>query len=78
MKLHSAELHSNKENPKFKVFKVGDNLRISKYKNIFPKGYTPNCSEEVFIMNKIKNTVSYAINDLNGEGIAESFYEKEL
>ena len=44
---------SNK-NPKLKV---GDNVRISKYKNIFPKGYTPNWSEEVFIINEIKSTV---------------------
>ena len=78
MELHSAELRSNKENPKFEVFKVGDNLRISKYKNIFPKGYTPNRSEEVFIIDKIKNTVPYAISDLNSEEIIESFYEKEL
>ena len=41
----------NKEDPKFKV---GDNVRISKYKNIFAKGYTPNWSEEVFIINKLK------------------------
>ena len=39
IKLHSMELHSNKQNPKFKI---GDNVRISKYKNIFAKGYTPN------------------------------------
>ena len=45
---------SNKKNPKFKV---GDHVRISKYKNIFAKGYTPNWSEEVFVINKIKNTV---------------------
>ena len=66
-----------KKNPKFKV---GDNVRISKYKNIFAKGYTPNWSEEVFIINKIKNTVpwTYAISDLNDEEIAGSFYEKEL
>ena len=44
----------NKKNPKFKV---DDNVRISKYKNIFAKGYTPNWSEEVFLINKIKNTV---------------------
>ena len=68
---------SNKENPKFKV---GGNVRISKYKNIFAKGYTPNWSGEVFVINKIKNTVpwTYAINDLNGEEITGSFYEKEL
>ena len=73
----SMELHSNKKNPKFKVV---DNVRISKYKNIFAKGYTPNWSEEVFIINKIKNTVpwTYAISDLNGEKFTGSFYEKEL
>ena len=66
----------NKKDPKFKV---GDNVRISKYKNIFAKGYTPNCSE-VFLVNKIKNTVpwTYVISDLNGEEITASFYEKEL
>ena len=46
----------NKKNPKFKV---GDYVRISKYKNIFSKGYTPNWSEQVFVINKIKNTVSW-------------------
>ena len=68
---------SNDKNPKFKV---GDHVRISKYKNIFAKGYMPNWSEEVFISSKIKNTVpwTYVINDLNGEKIIGTFYEKEL
>ena len=70
----------NKKDPKFKV---DGNVRISKYKNIFAKGYiyyTPNWSEEVFFINKIKNTVpwTYVISDLNGEEITGSFYEKEL
>ena len=67
---------SNKKNPKFKV---GGNVRISKHKNIFAKGYTQNWSE-VFIINKIKNTIpwTYAISDLNGGEITGSFYEKEL
>ena len=72
---------SKKEvNDKDPKFKVGDHVRISKYKNIFAKGYTPNWSEEVFVVNKIKNTVpwTYVINDLNGEEISGSFYEKEL
>ena len=43
----------NKKDP---IFKVGDNVRISKYKNIFAKGYTSNWSEEVFVINKIKKT----------------------
>ena len=64
----------NKKDPKFKV---GDNVRISKYKNIFAKGYTQNWSEEVFIINKIKNRVpwTYVISDSNGEEITGSFYE---
>ena len=71
----------NKEvNDKGPKFKVGDHVRISKYKNVFPKGYTPNWSEEVFVVSKTKNTVpwTYVINDLNGEEIIGTFYEKEL
>ena len=58
----------NDKDPKFKI---GDHVRISKYKNIFTEGYTLNCSEEVFVISKIKNTVpwTYVINDLNGEKI---------
>ena len=50
-------------------FKVGDHVRISKYKNIFAKGYTPNWSEEVFVIRKLKNTVpwTYVIDYLNGK-----------
>ena len=67
----------NKKSPRFKV---NYHLRISKYKNIFAKGYVPNWSEEVFIVNGIKNTVpwTYTISDLNGEKIIGTFYEKEL
>ena len=67
----------NNKDPKFKV---GDHVRISKYLNIFAKGYTPNWSEEVFIVSKIKNTIpwTYVINDLNGEEITGTFYEREL
>ena len=39
-------------------FKVGDHVRISKYKNIFATGCTPNWSEEVFVVSKIKNNSS--------------------
>ena len=65
-------------NDKGPKFKVGDHVRISKYKNIFAKGYTPNWSEEVFVVKKVKNTVpwKYVINDLNGEEIIGTFYEK--
>ena len=55
-------------------------MRISKYKNIFARGYKTNWSEEVFVVNKTRNTVlwTYVINDLNGEEITGTFYEKEL
>ena len=61
-------------------FKVGDHVRISKYKNFFAKGYTPNWSQEVFVIKKVKNAApqTYVINDLNGEEIIGTFYEKEL
>ena len=50
-------------------FKVGDYVRISKYKSLFAKGYTPNWSEEVFVIKEIKTTVpwTHVINDLNSE-----------
>ena len=44
----------NDNDPKFQA---GDHVRISKYKNIFAKGYTPNWFEEIFVIEKIKNTV---------------------
>ena len=48
----------NKEtNSKDPKFKIGDIIRISKYKNIFAKGYTPNWSEEVLMVKKVKKTV---------------------
>ena len=67
----------NDKDPKFQV---GDHVRISKYKNIFTKSYTPNRSEEVFEISEIKNTVPwiYVINDLNGEEVIRTFYGKEL
>ena len=70
----------NKKDPKFKV---GDHVKISKYKNIFAKGYTPNWSEEIFVFSRIKNTVPWfyvvgLTSDLNGEKIPGSFYEKKL
>ena len=67
----------NKNGPKFKV---GDYIRISKYKNIFAKWCVPNWSKEVFVVSKIKNTVpsTYVVNDLSGEEMTGSFYEKEL
>ena len=72
----TMELHSN-EDPKFKV---DDHVRISKYKNIFTKGYTSNWSEKVFMNKNVKNTVpwTYVINGLNGDEIIGTFCEIEL
>ena len=74
-----AEYNEDSNEKDFK-FKIGDRVRISKYKNIFAKGYTQNQSEEVFVISKIKNTVpwTYAISDLNDEESTGSFHEKEL
>ena len=60
------------------VFKIGDIVRISKYKNIFAKGYVPNWSEEFFVIKKVKTTVpwTYVISDLKGEEIVGMFHEK--
>ena len=67
-------------NDKDPRFKVGDHVKILKYKNIFAKGYTPNWSQEVFVIKKVKTTApwTYVVNDLNGEEIVGTFYEKEL
>ena len=67
----------NDKNPKFKIV---SNVRISKYMNAFAKGYTPNWSEKVFVIKKVKNTVplTYVTNDLKGEEIDETLYENEL
>ena len=72
--------YNEESNEKDPIFRVRDHVRISKYKNVFKKGYKPNWSEEIFIAKKIKYTVpwTYVISDLNGEKIVGSFYEKEM
>ena len=72
-------IDSSKEiNDKDPKFKIGDIVRISKYKNIFAKGYVPNWSEEVFVIKKVKSTVpwTYVISDLKEDKIVGTFYEK--
>ena len=72
--LMNTIIHTLKD-PKFKV---GNHVRISKYKNIFAKGYALNWSEKVFVIKKIKNTVprTYMISDLNNEEIVGNFMKK--
>ena len=78
---YNTYINTDKEvNDKDRKFKVGDHVRISKYKSIFAKGYTPNWSEEVSVIKEVKNIVPWTdvINDINGEEIIGIFYEKEL
>ena len=67
----------NDKDPKFKV---GNHVRISKYRNIFTNSYIPNWSKEVFVIKKLENTVpgTYIISGLNGEEIIGTFFEKYL
>ena len=67
-------------NNKDPQFRIGDTVRISKYKNIFAKGYTPSWSKEVFVIKKAKNTVpwTFFVNDLDREETFGTFYEKKL
>ena len=76
----NKRVYIDEHNEKDSRFKVGNRVRISKLKNIFAKGYTPNWSREKFIVNKINDTVPYTYNlkDLNEEEIIGSFYDREL
>ena len=77
---NNKTLYIDEHNEKDSRFKVGDRVRISRYKNIFAKEYTPNWSKEIFIVDKRNDTVPYTYNlkDLNDEEIIGSFYDKEL
>ena len=77
----SAYIDFNKEiNQEDTNYKVGDHVRISKYKTIFANGYTPNWSEEVLMIKKVKSTVPwmYVMIDLNCKKIDGTLSEKEL
>ena len=76
--LYSDEIYKQVEKPKFRI---GDRVRISKYKRkFFDKGFTPNWTEEIFVINEILSTkpVTYRLVDLQGEAVTGSFYEQEL
>ena len=77
---NNKRVYVDEHNEKGSRFKVGDRVRISKFKNMFAKGYTPNLSKEIFIVDKINDTVPYTYNikDLNDEEIICSFYDREL
>ena len=77
---YSALTEKIKTNHKAPKFKVNDKVGITKYKNVFSKGYTENWSREIFIIDSVlkTNPWTYKLKDLNGEKIIGSFYEKEL
>ena len=77
---NNKRVYIDEHNEKDSRFKIGDRVRISKFKNIFAKGYTPNWSKEIFIVDKINDRVPYTYNikDLNYEEIIGSFCDKEL
>ena len=61
-------------------FKVNDKVRISKYKHVFSKGYTPNWTTEIFTVSKVlqTNPVTYQLKDESGSIILGGFYEQEI
>ena len=75
---NNKRVYIDEHNEKDSRFKVGDRVRISKFKNIIAKGYTPNWNRKIFIVNKINDTVPYTYNikDLNDEEIIGSFYDR--
>ena len=77
---NSALSEETETNPKAHKFNIGDSVKITKYKNIFSKGYTKNWSREIFAINSVlkTNPWMYRIKDSKGEKIIGCFYEKEL
>ena len=73
----TEKIETNHKSP---YFKVNDRVRITKYKNIFSKGYITNWSREIFVIDSVLKTSlgTCKVKDLNGGKIVESFYEKEL
>lgn len=61
-------------------YRVGESVRISKYKHVFEKGYTPNWTTEIFKIVAVSNKfpITYTIEDLSGNQIAGRFYEYEI
>ena len=80
VKNDNNRVYIDEHNKKITRFNVGNTGRISTFKNIFATGYTPNWSKEIFIVNKINDTVpwTYSLKDLNCEEILGSFYDREL
>ena len=69
-----------KPRPSPAKFHIGENVRISRKKDTFEKGFTPNWTEEVFQVSLVKHTnpITYSLEDLRGEPVKGNFYEQEL
>lgn len=78
--IYGYDKNSGDESVVYPKFKIGDKVRISKNKGIFEKGYTPNWTREIFIVDKllIQSPPTYIIKDLNDDIIEGRFYEQEL
>jgi len=59
---------------------VGDHVRVSKYKHVFEKGFTPNFTAESFVVDAVKptNSITYRLKDCQGQPIQGGFYQEEL
>ena len=75
--LYPDRYKTSRLNPKFSV---GDEVRITKKKKVFEKGYTTRWTEEIFTIKEIRETnpITYKLEDLQGEEIKGTFYEPEL
>ena len=77
---YSALSENIKSNPKAPKFELNDTVRITKYRNIFSKGYAENWSRKIFIVDSVlkTNPWTYKIKDLNGKNLIGIFNEKKL
>lgn len=78
--LNTVYSHLKMTDPRGTKFKLGDFVRISKYREAFAKGYTPNWSNEVFKIRKVNitNPATYLLEDQTGQEISGAFYTEEL
>lgn len=76
-KKNQQKIKIRKKKPKFKI---GDKVRISKYKHIFEKGYTPNWTTEIFTIKHVMptNPITYKLDDYQGNSIEGGFYTQEI
>jgi len=76
-KIYQQRPQHPRKKPKFKV---GDKVRVSKFKHVFEKGLKPSFTPEIFEITAVKPTipVTYRLKDYQNEPIKGGFYEEEL